>query len=329
MEFLSEYGMFLAKAATLVAAVLVVVGGVVALVRRGEGQPESRGRLDIRHLNETYDSMAFALKAATLPKKAFKHYQKEEKARAKQRDKIERRRVFVLDFHGDIRAAAVASLREEVTAVLTVAQPEDEVVVRLESAGGLVHGYGLAAAQLLRIRDRRVKLTVAVDKVAASGGYMMACVADHILAAPFAVVGSIGVIAQFPNFNRLLKKHDVDYEQFMAGEFKRTVTVFGENTDQGRRKFQEEIEDAHRLFKDFVKTHRPGVDLERVATGEHWYGTRALEGRLVDELRTSDDYLLAASAGADLYEVSYTGKKPWLARLLAHAGEALGQFRGI
>lgn len=326
MEFLSEYGMFLAKAATLVVAVLVVVGGIVALARRGEGQPESRGRLDIRHLNEDYDGMALALKAATLPKKALKQARKEQKARDKQYDKTARRRVFVLNFHGDIRAAAVASLREEVTAVLTVAQPEDEVVLRLDSAGGLVHGYGLAAAQLLRLRDRRVKLTVAVDKVAASGGYMMACVADRIIAAPFAILGSIGVIAQLPNFNRVLKKHDVDFEQFMAGEFKRTVTIFGENTDQGRRKFQEEIEDAHALFKDFIKAHRPRVDLERVATGEHWYGTRALECQLVDELRTSDDYLLDASAGADLYEITYTGKKPWLARLLAHTGEALGRF---
>jgi serine protease SohB len=326
MEFLSEYGMFLAKAATLVVAVLVVVGGIVALARRGEGQPESRGRLDIRHLNEDYDGMALALKAAILPKKALKQARKEQKARDKQHDKTARRRVFVLNFHGDIRAAAVASLREEVTAVLTVAQPEDEVVLRLDSAGGLVHGYGLAAAQLLRLRDRRVKLTVAVDKVAASGGYMMACVADRIIAAPFAILGSIGVIAQLPNFNRVLKKHDVDFEQFMAGEFKRTVTIFGENTDQGRRKFQEEIEDAHALFKDFIKAHRPRVDLERVATGEHWYGTRALECQLVDELRTSDDYLLDSSASADLYEITYTGKKPWLARLLAHTGEALGRF---
>jgi serine protease SohB len=220
----------------------------------------------------------------------------------------------------------VASLREEVTAVLTAAQAEDEVIVRLESAGGLVHGYGLAASQLLRIRDRRLKLTVAVDKVAASGGYMMACVADRIIAAPFAILGSIGVIAQLPNFNRLLKKHDVDFEQFMAGEHKRTVTLFGENTDKGRQKFQEEIEDVHALFKDFVKTHRPQVDLERVATGEHWFGARALESRLVDELRTSDDVLLDASASADLYEVVYTGKKPWLVRLLAQAGEALGRF---
>jgi serine protease SohB len=326
MEFLSEYGLFLAKAVTIVAAVLVIVGGIVALISRGSGQPEAQGRLDVRHLNENYDGMALALKSAILPKKALKQFQKEQKAHEKQREKTERRRVFVLNFHGDIRATAVTSLREEVTAVLTAAQPEDEVLVRLESAGGLVHGYGLAAAQLLRVRDRRIKLTVAVDKVAASGGYMMACVADRIIAAPFAILGSIGVIAQLPNFNRLLKKHDVDFEQFMAGEHKRTVTLFGENTDKGRQKFQEEIEDIHALFKDFVKNHRPQVDLERVATGEHWFGARALDCRLVDELRTSDDYLLDANAGADLYEIIYTGKKPWLARLLAQTGEALGRF---
>ncbi|MCB1778029.1 MAG: protease SohB [Candidatus Competibacteraceae bacterium] len=326
MEFLSEYGLFLAKAVTIVAAVLIIVGGIVALIARSSGQPEAQGRLDIRHLNENYDRMALALKSAILPKKALKQLHKERKAHEKQREKTERRRVFVLNFHGDIRAAAVTSLREEVTAVLTTAQPEDEVLVRLESAGGLVHGYGLAAAQLLRIHDRQIKLTVAVDKVAASGGYMMACVADRIIAAPFAILGSIGVIAQVPNFNRLLKKHDVDFEQFMAGEHKRTVTLFGENTDKGRQKFQEEIEDIHALFKDFVKNHRPQIDLDRVATGEHWFGARALDCRLVDELRTSDDYLLDASAEADLYEIIYTGKKPWLARLLAQTGETLGRF---
>lgn len=322
MEFLSEYGMFLAKAATLVVAALALMGGIVALARHGE-RPESRGRLDVRHLNHDYENVALTLKAATLPKKTFKQARKEQKAKDKQREKTAHRRVFVLNFHGDLRASAVAALREEVTAVLTVAQPEDEVVVRLESAGGLVHAYGLAAAQLLRIRDRRVKLTVAVDKVAASGGYLMACVADRIVAAPFAILGSIGVIAQLPNFNRLLKKHDVDYEQFMAGEHKRTVTLFGENTDKGRQKFQEEIEEAHALFKDFVKTHRAQVDLQQVATGEYWYGTRALDCRLADELRTSDDYLLEISASADLYEVTFTGKKPWLARMLAHASAAL------
>lgn len=320
MEFFGEYGLFLAKTITLVVAVLAIVGGIVRLTRGGGAAEEERGRLRIRGLNAAYTRMADDLKAATLPEKALKQERKAQKARDKQHKKTPRRRVFVLDFHGDLRATAVSALREEITAVLTVAQPEDEIVLRLESAGGLVHSYGLAAAQLLRLRDRQIPLTVAVDKVAASGGYLMACVADRILAAPFAVVGSIGVIAQLPNFNRLLKQNAVDFEQFMAGEFKRTVTLFGENTEQGRRKFQEEIEDTHALFKEFVHTYRPSVTLDQVATGEHWYGARALENRLVDQLCTSDDYLLAASETADVYEVRYTGKKPWLARLLEHTG---------
>ena len=324
MEFFSEYGIFLAKTATLVAAVLLLAAGIVALIARG-GAAERPGRLTVRCLNAHYDELALTLQSAILPKKALKQFQKAQKAEDKQRDKAPaRRRLFVLDFQGDLRAAAVASLREEVTAVLNVARPgEDEVLLRLESAGGLVHSYGLAAAQLLRLRERGVRLTVVVDKVAASGGYMMACVAERIVAAPFAVVGSIGVIAQLPNFHRLLKKHDVDYEQFMAGEFKRTVTLFGENTEQGRRKFQEEIDDAHALFKDFVKIQRPQVLLEQVATGEHWYGTRALECRLVDELCTSDAVLLAARAEADVYEVSYGVRKPLLARVLEQARAAV------
>ena len=108
--------------------------------------------------------------------------------------------------------------------------------------------YGLAASQMQRIRDKKLKLTVCVDKVAASGGYMMAVVADKIIAAPFAVLGSIGVLAQVPNFHRLLKKHDVDFEMLTAGKYKRTLTMFGENTDKGREKFQEDIEDTHVLF---------------------------------------------------------------------------------
>ncbi len=323
MEFLSEYGMFLAKAVTAVIAILVVIGGIIVLAMRGGQQSESRGRLDIRHINEDYDSMAQTLRSVMLDKKALKQLEKTRKAEEKKGEKKQRRRIFVLEFHGDIRATAVASLREEVTAVLTIAQPDDEVVVRLESPGGLVHGYGLAAAQLLRVRDRQIKLTVAVDKVAASGGYLMACVADRIIAAPFAILGSIGVIAQLPNFNRLLKKHDVDFEQFMAGEYKRTVTLFGENTDKGRQKFQEEIDNTHLLFTDFVKEHRPQLDVEHVATGEHWYGRRALDHQLADELSTSDDYLLSASSDADLYEIRYISKKPWITRLLAQTGDAL------
>lgn len=233
-----------------------------------------------------------------------------------------RRRVFVLSFNGDIAASAVDNLRVEISAVLGAAHDGDEVVVRVESAGGTVHGYGLGASQLARVRGRGVALTVAVDKVAASGGYLMAAVADRILAAPFAVVGSIGVLAQVPNVHRLLKKHDVDVEVLTAGRFKRTLDVLGENTDEGREKLREELADVHALFQEYVGSWRPKVDLEQVATGEAWYGQRALDRALVDELITSDEYLARACEDADVFEVSWVQPKRPIERLLGQAAEA-------
>lgn len=328
MEFLTEYGLFLAKTITLVIAALALVSGIAALSARS--QRRAKEQIEVKHLNRRYEAMAGTLRAAMLSKKKLKEVLKGLKKQHKVREKgaaEQARKVFVLNFQGDIRASAVASLREEITALLTVATPQDEVVVRLESAGGLVHAYGLAASQLVRIKDRRIPLTVAVDKVAASGGYMMACVADRIIAAPFAVVGSIGVLSQIPNFHRLLKKNSIDFEQFTAGEYKRTVTLFGENTDQDRTKFQQELEETHRLFKDFVKAHRSQVDVTRIATGEHWYGTQAVELQLVDELRTSDDYLVEASRCAELFEITYAARKPLLARVLALTAQTLARRR--
>lgn len=332
MEFLSEYGMFLAKAVTVLAVILAATAGIVALSSRGAGG-RTKEHIEVKSLNDKYREIAQTLKTAMLPhplaKKEAKADRKRRKAETKQlkhHPEQERRRLFVLDFHGDIRASAVNALREEVTAVLSVATSEDEVLVRLESAGGMVHAYGLAASQLQRIKQRGIPLTVVVDKVAASGGYMMACVADRILAAPFAVVGSIGVITQLPNFHRLLKKNDIDFEQITAGDFKRTLTLFGQNTDMARQKLREEVEDVHALFKAFVTEHRPRLDIERVATGEHWHGTRALDLNLIDELRTSDDYLMSASDGRDLFEVRFVTRKPLLTRLLA-AGAQLARTR--
>ena len=234
----------------------------------------------------------------------------------------EARRVFVLSFDGDIAASAVDALRLEVSAVLGAANDGDEVVVRLESAGGTVHGYGLGASQLARVRGRGIALTVAVDKVAASGGYLMAAVADRILAAPFAVIGSIGVLAQVPNVHRLLKKHDVDVEVLTAGRFKRTLDVFGENTEEGREKLRQELEDVHALFQEYVGAWRPKVDLERAATGEAWYGQRALDHALVDELITSDEYLARACDNADVFEVAWVQPKRPIERLLGQAAQA-------
>jgi serine protease SohB len=267
MDFITDYGLFVAKLATVLVFLLAVTFGL-AFIRRKRGKAGQEEHLEVKRLNDKYDAMALALRAVMGPKRAFKQAHRAFKAERKARAKDDaggdgsstRKRVFVLRFQGDIRASAVAALREEVTAVLTVATPNDEVVVILDSPGGVVHGYGLAASQLQRFKDHRIALTVAVDKVAASGGYLMACVAQRTIAAPFAILGSIGVVGQMPNFNRLLKSHDVDYELITAGEYKRTLTMFGENTEKGRQKFREDIEITHALFKDFVRAHRKGLD---------------------------------------------------------------------
>jgi serine protease SohB len=316
-EFLTEYGLFVAKALTIVVAVGLIAAWIAALSKR----TRTAEALKVKRLNDRYRDMLQALQGAVLPKhelrRALKSARKQRK-RERKHPGADRKRMYVINFRGDIQASAVASLREEITAVLSFAGPDDEVLVRLENSGGLVHDHGLAASQLMRVKEKKLALTVAVDKVAASGGYMMACVADRILAAPFAVIGSIGVLAQLPNFHRLLDQHGVDFEQIKAGQYKRTVTMFGKNTDDERAKMREEVEDVHELFKDHVARHRPSVDIAKVATGEHWHGIRALELKLVDELTTSDDYLLAASENTDLYEVSYVTRKP-LARKLATA----------
>jgi serine protease SohB len=316
-EFLTEYGLFVAKTLTAVIAVGLLAGWIAALSKRAR----PRDGLKVKLLNDRYRDMLQTLQNAVLPRRELRRVRKGARKQRKQERKqssVDRKRIYVINFRGDMQASAVSSLREEITAILGFAGPEDEVLVRLENSGGLVHDHGLAASQLMRIKEKKLTLTVAVDKVAASGGYMMACVADRILAAPFAVIGSIGVLAQLPNFYRLLDQHGVDFEQIKAGEYKRTVTMFGKNTDDERAKMREEVEDVHELFKEHVVRHRPAVDIAKVATGEHWHGVRALELKLVDEITTSDDYLLAASGNSDLYEVSYETRKP-LARKLATA----------
>jgi len=317
-DFLADYGLFLAKAVTVVVAVIVSALAIVAASSRARGGGES-GRIEVRKLNERYDAMRNALRAATLESKDFRKQRKIDRKAARRRQKAPRassesstppRSVYVLTFHGDIRAQAVQNLREEVSALLTLAEPADQVVVRVESSGGMVHSYGLAAAQLARVRERGIPLTVCVDKVAASGGYLMACVANRVIAAPFALLGSIGVVAQIPNFHRLLQKHDIDYELLTAGQYKRTLTVFGRNTEAARQKFAEELEDTHALFKEFVSRYRPALDLAAVATGEAWFGERALALGLVDSLGTSDALLQEATRESEVLEIRYVERKP-------------------
>ncbi|HSX51395.1 MAG TPA: protease SohB [Cellvibrio sp.] len=331
MEFLANYGLFLAKTVTFVAAIGVIIALVVSM--GGRNKKSDKGHIEVTKLNEKFDHLRDSLRDAMLDEEQYKEFEKAEKKRLKeekvqkkkaakesakskadegadtQADIPAKKRVFVLDFYGDIKASEVESLREEISTVLTLAKPTDEVVVKVESGGGMVHSYGLASSQLARITNKNIPLTVCVDKVAASGGYMMACVANKIVAAPFAILGSIGVVAQLPNFHKILKKNDIDYEMFTAGEYKRTVTMFGENTEKGRAKFVEELEDTHVLFKEFVSEHRPQVDVVKVATGEVWFGLRAKEVNLIDELQTSDEYLFSQAETADIYEVEFTHKK--------------------
>jgi len=318
-EFFIEYGLFLTKAVTIVIAIGVVIVLIAGLSRRTPGG----GGLVIEKLNDTLKEASDVVRRAMLNKAAWKKHEKAEKKERKQAEKSatesddHRKRIFVLDFKGDIRATGVANLREEISAVVSTATENDEVVMRLENPGGAVHEHGLAASQLLRIKDHGVPLTVIVDKVAASGGYLMACIADRIIAAQFSVIGSIGVIAQLPNFNRALESRGIDFEQVTAGKYKRTVTMFGKNTDEDRAKLKEELEDVHVLFKDLVAEQRPSLDIERVATGEHWYGTHALKLGLIDELGTSDDYLIAAAKDADVFTVKFKGKQTLQERLMA------------
>lgn len=336
MDLVYEYGLFLAKIATVVVAFVIIISLIANLAQRKKHQ---RGELRVTRLNEQYKTMKEEIAVALLDPHQQKQWHKEQKKKEKQEAKAAKARakrgesapsgkatLYVLDFKGSMDAHEVTSLREEITAVLAVAKPQDEVLLRLESPGGVVHGYGLASSQLQRLRERNIPLTVAVDKVAASGGYMMACVANRIVAAPFAIIGSIGVVAQVPNFNRLLKRNDIDVELHTAGQYKRTLTLFGENTEEGREKFREDLNETHQLFKQFVQTMRPSLNIDEVATGEHWYGLQAQEKGLVDEIRTSDDLLVQLMPQKELVSVRYTRRKKLMDKFTGSAAQSLDRL---
>ncbi|WP_444998015.1 protease SohB [Aliikangiella sp. IMCC44359] len=349
MDFLAEYGMFLAQAVTIVLAIILVLG---AIANAGQKHKKSaEGQIEVVNLSEEIAEVKEDMLKEILSEDEYKLLLKEKKKKekAEQKDKKKalkaaskskklsaksdhstdsedetaeadeadehKKRLFVLNFYGDVEASEVENLREEVSAIVSSAEKGDRVLLRLESPGGMVHAYGFAASQLTRIKEAGLELIVAVDQVAASGGYMMACVADKIIAAPFAVVGSIGVVAEIPNFHRLLKHNKVDYEQHTAGDYKRTLTMFAENTDEARTKFKQELQETHELFKQFITDNRPTLAVDTVATGEHWYGTQALKLGLIDVIQTSDDFVMSFADSYDVFEVTYQIKKPLSERL--------------
>ncbi|WP_163557203.1 protease SohB [Halomonas sp. NO4] len=317
-EWLTELGLFVAQLVVLA----LIVGLALAAIARFRGEGSERLRLRVEQLNDRREyrrrRLALAASEPGARKRLLKAFRRDDKARGRRGGKEtseSQQTVWVLDFHGDIRASGTGRFAEEITAVLASAEAGDEVVLRLESAGGLVHAYGLAAAQVDRLREAGLTTTVCVDKVAASGGYLMACAADQLRAAPFAVLGSIGVVAQLPNLHRLLKRHDVDVELLTAGEYKRTLTVFGENTPEGRDKFQSDLDNTHQLFKAHVAERRPDLDVDAVATGEVWHGRDALGRGLIDALDTSEAYLVSRMETARVIAVRLESRRSMGERL--------------
>lgn len=328
---------------TIVLGLLLALSIIARMITQSRTHHAIDGEIEITNLSEVLDDYKEALLQSTMSDDDYKKHLKAEKKKEKAAKKAEAKKtksqpeneesesednaeppkLFVLKFDGDVEASEVTGLRECITALLTAIEPHDEVLLVLESAGGYMHSYGFAASQLARIRAKNIHLTVAVDMMAASGGYLMACVANQIIAAPFAIVGSIGVIAELPNFHKLMKKHDIDYELHTAGQYKRTLTHFGENTDKYRKKFIEELEDAHELFKKHILEYRD-CDIEKVATGEHWQGEQAIELGLVDEIETSDDFILNfhKKHPGNIYKIEYSFPESWVDKL--H-----GRFLGI
>lgn len=335
MDFIYQYLFFLAKTFTFV----VAVGAIIVLVVMARQKKSAKhGTMELIDLSEQYHEMKKDMQMRSLDEEQLKVWCKAEKKQAKieakqkkaaahdEAGKKQKSRLFVIDFKGSVDAREVEPLRHEITAVLAIAQSDDEVLIKIESPGGVVHGYGLAASQLDRIKQRGLPLTVAIDKVAASGGYMMACVANRIVSAPFAIVGSIGVVAQIPNINRLLKKHDIDIELHTAGDFKRTLTVLGENSEQGREKFKQDLNETHGLFKDFVSQHRPDLDINSVATGEYWFGTQAKQKGLVDDISTSDDLILQHIEDKQILSIHYVQRKKLVDKLSLSMVEAVDRL---
>lgn len=303
MQDLISLGTFLLKTSIVVIAAVYLIAMFFREIRASSLTQKrilvQRYADAVRKLSEPLLHRSLAPSQWTARAKSEKRRKKKEAAQTQS----PKERIWVLDFEGDVNASAVRDLKDEITALLQVAKPNDQVLVRLESGGGTVVGYGLGASHLERIRNAGMRLVTGVDKVAASGGYMMAAVGDEILAAPFAVIGSIGVIATVPNIRPLLDEKGVRVLEVTAGEYKRTITPFSDVTPERLGKLQDQLSEVHELFKSHVAARRPALDIDGIATGEYWYGTTAQTLGLVDQITTTDDWLLKRLESHDIFLV--------------------------
>lgn len=320
MDYLYELSLFFFKAVIAAGAGILVIAAAAMALRAGSLEGRSRRRLKAVSLGGRSKDRALEFWQKTLDKKEFKRRLKQRKKEKAAGQREKKPSSFVLSFSGDVMASQVEALREEVSLVLDLAGPKDDVILLLESRGGSVAHYGLGASQLERLRSHKIPLTVCVDRFAASGGYLMACAGDQIVAAPFAFLGSVGVLFGLPNVHEFLKKRDISYEEITAGKHKRTLTPFGKITEEKREKLKEQLELIHGQFKRFVKKRRAGIDLERAATGEAWLAEEALKLGLADRLQCSDDLIRERLKTNNVYKISLKAPPPVWEKIIKKAG---------
>ncbi len=273
---------------------------------------QSAHTLSIKSWSNDHTNDISLIMKTTDPKQC-KKFTKQLKKDLKSLDK----KLFIIDFNGDIMAKEVEGLRRIIDCLIPLVKNQDQVLVRLDSKGGSVPHYGLAAVQLSRLRQANIPLTVCVDKIAASGGYLMAACANKITANPFSLIGSIGVVMNMPNVHKLLKKNDIDFHQVTAGKYKRTLTPFTPATKEASNKVQKDLDMIHHQFKHFLSKYRPHLDIDAVSTGEHWIGSDAIGLGLIDELKCSDDIIFESKSTHQIYHITCTKSKSFLEKIVA------------
>lgn len=295
-NILTSYAIFFLKIITIIILLLTTIIICLILITN-----KDNNYIKIKNINKKY----ITLKKLFLSKISKKI---ERKNLIKEENLTKTKNLFVLHFNGDINASDINNLKDILSIIILNKTHVDEVLIKLTSNGGIVTNYGLAASQLKRLKNENINLTISIDTIAASGGYMMACVANKIIASHFSIIGSIGVLGIIPNINKILTKNNIEIEYHTSGKYKKTLSIIGENTEIGRKKFIESLENTHFLFKNFVKENRSQINIEEIATGEYWYGVDALKLNLIDKIQTSDEYIIENLNNANIYEIKLSEK---------------------
>jgi len=172
------------------------------------------------------------------------------------------------------------------------------VIVHVDSPGGTTAGSEQLHDSLRRLAEKK-PMVVVVDGMAASGAYIAAMASDHIVAMDTSLVGSIGVLFQFPNFSDLLKTIGVKVEEIKSSPLKAAPNGFEPTSPEARAALDAIVKDSYAWFRDMVQNRRhiEGEALDRVADGRVFTGRQAIDLKLIDEIgneRTAIDWLAKA-----------------------------------